>query len=82
MAIFTFRCPEHGQFTKALLKGQKMIECPKCNSLSKRVLAIGTSKVVEVIDNGLMIKAVERPVDIEELMIQREEAYKVNGEEN
>jgi putative FmdB family regulatory protein len=71
MAIFSFKCPEHGNFSKYLKTGSSKTECPKCGAESTRVLGIGTVRVTEVIDNGMMHKSIERPTDIEEMMDER-----------
>lgn len=71
MAIFSFKCPQHGVFTKYLKNGSGGLDCPKCGLRSVRVLATGTVRVTEVIDNGLMGKSIERPTDIEDMMAER-----------
>ena len=75
MAIFSFKCPDHGVFNKMLPKGLKKYSCTKCGKESERIVSVGTVKVVEKIDNGLMIKPIERAVDIEELMNERNSKY-------
>lgn len=75
MAIFSFKCPQHGVFTKYLKSGTSAIGCPDCGVRSIRILATGTIRVTEVIDNGLMNKSIERPTNIEEMMDQRIEVH-------
>lgn len=76
MAIFSFRCPEHGEFSKFLPKGTESHPCPKCSVESDRIVKAGGIRVTEKIDNGLMGKAVERLTDIEELNSQRSAIHK------
>ena len=71
MALFSFECPTHGIFYKMLEKGEKSHKCPECNLDSIRILKVGTVRVTEVIDNGLMSKSIERPQDIDEMMEER-----------
>jgi AICAR transformylase/IMP cyclohydrolase PurH len=77
MAKFTYKCPEHGEFFTVQEKGGRSAKCPKCEKDSVRVLTTSsTIRVVEVIDNGLMAKSVERLTNIEELIDQRNDLHK------
>jgi hypothetical protein len=71
MAIFSFSCPEHGVFNKMLPSGVKSHKCPVCGHDSVRLLKVGSVRVTEVIDNGIMSKSIERPANIDELMEER-----------
>lgn len=71
MGIFKYTCPEHGSFKKMMDRGGKSISCPQCGLESKRKMEAGTVHITEVIDNGLMARAVERPTNIDELIEQR-----------
>ena len=37
MILFTYKCPEHGDFEKLVKNREKEIECPECGILSKKV---------------------------------------------
>ena len=67
MPLYSFDCPNHGSFTRLLKNREKECPCPTCNSLSKNIYKTGTVRVMERLDNGLMARAVERLVDIEEI---------------
>lgn len=71
MAWFKFACPTHGQFTVSLEKREVSRNCPKCGVESDGVIGIGTTQVMERLDNGLMGRAVERLHNIEEILDER-----------
>ena len=72
MAHFSYTCPEHGEFKISLDRRQKTCQCPKCGAESKPIIRIGTSRVVEVLDNGAMVRKVERLHNIEDIMEERD----------
>lgn len=78
MAWFTYKCETDGEFKMSLIKRLKEAKCPKCNSLSKPILKAGTSQVLEKLDNGAMVRAVERLDDIETIMKERNDKNRVN----
>lgn len=71
MPIFTYKCPDHGEFKKYLDKRLKVLYCDKCGKESKSIVKIGSITVMERLDNGAMARAVERPHNIEELIDER-----------
>lgn len=81
MAWFTFECPTHGQFRMALEKRQKMVPCSTCGSASKGIIKSGSISVVESLDNGAMVRRVERLHNIEEIMNDRADKHSSENEE-
>lgn len=80
MAYFFYKCDECGKFRVSLDKREKTFKCPKCGRDSLPLLLGGaTSRITEVIDNGLMARSVERLHNIEEIMEQRS---KINSRGN
>jgi hypothetical protein len=75
MAFFTYSCPDHGNFRVSLDKRVPLCQCPICEAESKPVLKMGTVRVVERLDNGAMIRRVERLHDVEEIMEERDRAH-------
>jgi hypothetical protein len=80
MGWFTYKCPEHGDFKLILERRKDVADCPTCGVASKPVIKIGTTQVIEKLDNGVMGRAVERLHDIENIMEERskqdDERYK------
>ena len=68
MPIFTYKCGEHGIFQKMLPSRVKTFECPKCGEISQNQFKVGSVQTMEILDNGLMARAVERLSDIEEIV--------------
>lgn len=50
--------------------------CPSCSKDSPASLSIGTTRVVEVLDNGLMARKVERLRDVEQILEERDAKHK------
>lgn len=81
MALFSYACKEHGQFTVSLTKREPSVACRTCGGESKPVIKTGGSiSVVERLDNGAMARTVERLHNIEEIMNDR--ADKHSGEQD
>ena len=74
MGWFSFKCPQHDTFIVALQKRQKMVKCPKCGADSAAIIKIGTTQIVEKLDNGVMGRSVERLHNIEEIIKNRADA--------
>jgi len=72
MAWFTYRCNKHGNFKKSLPKREKASVCPECGAESGNVLKVGSSVIMERLDNGAMARAVERIHNIEEIVEERD----------
>lgn len=75
MAWFSYKCPEHGQFRVTLEKRVPKIACPSCGKESCAIIKIGSTQIVERLDNGLMGRAVERLHNIEEIMNERADKH-------
>lgn len=78
MAFFNFECKTHGKFSKLLSKPVKEVECPKCGVISPRMISAGTVRVTEKIDTGLMGRAIEKPVNQDDMINERNQKYKDN----
>lgn len=76
MAVFSYRCEEHGEFKKRLTKREKLADCPVCGKASLPVLRAGSMQHLEKLDNGAMVRAIERLQDIDEIMEERELNHK------
>ena len=66
MGMFRYTCPEHGLFAIMQARGGKTVACPKCGVDAKRKIEVGSVHTTDVIDNGLMVRALERATNIEE----------------
>jgi hypothetical protein len=76
MAWFTYECLEHGRFTASLPKREKKYKCPVCQVEGGAIIKGGdTMQVLERLDNGAMARAVERLVDIEQIMEERSDKH-------
>lgn len=75
MAWFSYKCEEHGLFTKSMLKREKKASCPVCGKDSVAVIKAGSVSIVEKLDNGAMSRSVERLHNIEEIMNQRSDEH-------
>jgi plasmid rolling circle replication initiator protein Rep len=75
MAWFSFICKEHGKFTLSLIKREKSALCPKCNLKCDAIISLGTTQIIERLDNGAMARAVERLHNIEDIMAERSNKF-------
>ena len=71
MGLFTYSCSTHGAFKVSLPTREPNRSCPECGAAALPVLRGGTVRVVEVLDNGLMGRKVERLHNIEEILDER-----------
>jgi hypothetical protein len=71
MAWFTYKCEEHGKFKVSLTKREKLRPCPTCSKDACAIIQLGTTRIVERLDNGAMARAVERLHNVEEIMEER-----------
>lgn len=82
MPLFSYKCPDHGVFYRILNNREKTVNCD-CGKASSNVLKAGTVRVVERLDNGLMARTVERPIDTEEVnQIDAQKFDKQNHEDS
>ena len=65
MAWFTYNCKEHGDFKVSLEKRESIQDCSECHMPCRGIIKVGTSRMVERLDNGLMGRAIERLHNIE-----------------
>jgi len=75
MGWFRYKCPQHGEFIAVLPKRVKAHICPICYQESPAVITVGSSRVVERLDNGAMERAIERLADIKELIKERNQKH-------
>lgn len=75
MAWFKYKCPTHDAFSVSLAKREREVSCPKCQQLSKPIIGVGSTQIVERLDNGAMARAVERLHNIEEIMNDRADQH-------
>jgi len=82
MAVFSYKCPVHGDFSVIAERGARRAPCRECGSESPRILKSSPMRVVEVLDNGMMQKSLERLVDIEDLLQERRDNHekKISGD--
>jgi hypothetical protein len=73
MPLFYFSCngPCRRQYRKILASVDAQLPCPACTGVLKRTPRGATANVNEILDNGFMIRAVERNVDAERLFAER-----------
>ena len=68
MALYVLECTECKSFVKKIAGSLPKINCSQCGRvLTRKPLAQGSTSVMEVLDNGVMVKKLERFRDIEEL---------------
>jgi hypothetical protein len=70
MPRFVWKCEHCNKITKRILDKRPSLDKCECGGAQKFVTNT-SSQTMEVIDNGLMAKAVERPVGIEEKIAER-----------
>lgn len=68
MAIFQFKCPDCGVFSKILPTATPSFPCKKCQKESPREFGDTTNHLREKIDTGSNEKPIERPVNITQLI--------------
>ena len=71
MAWFSYKCKKHGIFKVSLKKREKIQKCPECGEECFVQLSVPSTQVLERLDNGAMVRAVERLHNIEEIMEER-----------
>ena len=76
MALFSFSCPEHGEFSVMLKKGDSKYPCPQCGVEARRIVKVGSVRVTERIDNGMMAKGLDRLQDVDEMIDERNAKHK------
>lgn len=82
MGWFSYSCSEHGNFTVSLEKREKTFLCIKCGKISHAIIKLGSTQVMEKLDNGAMARSVERLHNIEEIMSERSDKFSKNEEPN
>jgi hypothetical protein len=74
MPLLHFSCPVCKLETRALVSAastKTVRQCVKCKVPLLRAPKPATSRVTEVLDNGLMSRRIERPADAERLYKER-----------
>lgn len=75
MPLYYFQCETCGKEFRRILKPEEATSQPcACGSTLKRDPHPPSSRVTEVLDNGLMTKRIERLADAERLFRERNEA--------
>jgi ribosomal protein L37AE/L43A len=72
MPIFYYRCPECETMKSRLLKGPAEAEsevflCAKCSHPMVRAPKAPTTRITETLDNGIMVRKLERIADAEQI---------------
>ncbi len=71
MALFVWKCKACGRVTKKLVPVRPQLgACPECSG-ELGFVTNTASQTMEVIDNGLMLRRLERPARIDEMMAER-----------
>ena len=76
MPLFNFYCIKCNLKIRKLLKSFKETSCHNCGNLLEREATGPSYAVKELVDSGLMPKAIERYSDIEEKIKERTEQSK------
>lgn len=74
MPVYNYSCTDCGVATKRLrpaAEGNLPFACDCGGQFERNPSAVPSIRVVEVLDNGIMTKAVERPADAERLFRER-----------
>ncbi len=71
MPKFSFNCMCGFVFHCLRSVPPESIKCPECNLDMKRMILPASMRMVEVLDNGLMSRKVERPANAEQLYKDR-----------
>lgn len=75
MPVFTFKCPYCNNLRKRLFdtvaEADKPIKCELCYRIVERQYGAPTARVTEVLDNGSMVKRVERVQNAQEIYTER-----------
>ena len=79
MPLFFFECA-CGKQSKRLLKKAEDVQDCECGAKPTRTPQPMTSRVVEVLDNGIMSRRLERPADAERLFRERTKIKPDRGE--
>lgn len=75
MPLYYYYCSECSLEKKRIVDVPVEQPCPKCNKNMARSPRPPTSQVMEVVDNGLMSKRVERLNDIESILKERSDKH-------
>lgn len=85
MPLYYFQCPdkECAEVVRKIASTVEGLEvkCPKCEKACERTPKPPTTRIVETLDNGLMVKKVERLADAEQIHKDRANSDKPNDRE-
>ncbi len=77
MPIYFYSCGECGnQFKRLLPKEEKTSVCKVCGSAAQRAPQPPTTRITETLDNGVMVRKVERLADAEQIHRERAKGKK------
>lgn len=81
MPVYNFRCASCKQLTRKLMKvetyealASASVEC-RCGGVATREMQAASSQTMEVLDNGLIARRVERLSEAERIFKEREIAH-------
>jgi transcription elongation factor Elf1 len=81
MPLYNFSCPVCGKATRRILVPEDLdyteVRCAKCDTIMEYSPKPPTTRITETLDNGAMVKKVERLSDAEE--IYRDRAHGKKG---
>jgi hypothetical protein len=81
MPLYHFECPNCHKLQRRILEpdriGAAVVIC-ECGDFMDRKVMPPTTKITEVLDNGAMVRKVERPANAEEMYRERAKGKKGN----
>jgi hypothetical protein len=81
MAWFTYKCNKCDRYFRvSISRRQPEYNHKGCIGVGLPVLKAATSQIVDVLDNGIMPRRVERMHDIEEIMEDRNDKFREQTE--
>jgi len=82
MPLYHYKCPSCENVKRKILEPKEArvawVFCEECAVLMERSIKPPTTKITETLDNGAMVRKVERPADAEELFRERAHGKKGN----
>lgn len=82
MPQYTFKCPFCGEKKRTIMEPEEVkeaqVECLKCGGLTVRDAPSPTTQITETLDNGAMVRRLERLADAEKIFHERAHGKKGN----
>jgi len=73
MAWFRYQCRLCHKIKRVSLQARvKEMPCDTCGGTMRSLVEVGSARTVEVLDNGIMARKVERLHNVEEIMAERD----------